>query len=69
MNLKEAVSWCNKLGKGSLTYYVVYRPMNNDYVTYPHPQIKRHPNSKVVYNSKYKMIYFNLPYLFLPFEN
>ena len=46
MDIFEAVNWCNKIGKGSLVYYVVYRPKNNDYVTCTETHIKRHPDSK-----------------------
>ena len=68
MNINKAINWCNKLGKGALVYYVVYRPKNNDYVTYCENQIKRFPFSKIVYNSRDKMIYFYPLTLFLPIK-
>lgn len=68
MNIVEAVNWCNEIGRGSLIYYVVYRPKNNDYVTHPHSHIKRHPTSKIVYNSKDKMLYFYPLTLILPYK-
>lgn len=68
MDILEAIKWCNKIGRGSLIYYVVYRPLNNDYVTCQHSHIQRHPHSKVVYNSKDKMLYFYPLTLFLPYK-
>lgn len=51
MNLTQAIEWCNKLSKGSLVYYVVFRNLNKDYIVLPQTSIGKYTKEDIVYQA------------------